>query len=88
MKTYNFFKWKMITTGLCILGVIIAIIGVEISKTQSPITNPVMWIGIAVCILGIVLDIIKLRCPHCGKYAGYVKFWHDYCPRCGGDLNE
>lgn len=46
----------------------------------------VIIIAIAVFVAGIIVNLVLVRCPHCGYHPG--KICGPKCPHCGKDLEE
>ena len=42
--------------------------------------------GVVICAAGIVLGLVKLRCPFCHHFLGILSDGYSFCPWCGDRL--
>ena len=74
------------------LSVLIMFIGVAIGfcslffLDNKPMAMLVIIIAIAVFVAGIIVNLVLVRCPHCGYPPGRI--CGPKCPHCGKDLEE
>lgn len=51
--------------------------------------EPLIYIGMAVVLAGVIQSVIFCRCPHCGRLLGMRRGGMPaYCPDCGEKLDE
>ncbi len=76
----NVNKWKTIALIIEIFGGILVLLGQHRYKLF-------LYIGVPVLLSGIILEIIKWRCPYCGKhFFGKGKIIYK-CPYCNSDIH-
>lgn len=53
---------------------------------DDSVTNPFVWIGIAIYAAAFWIRYRYVRCPHCGSRMKYIRQLPDFCPDCGERL--
>lgn len=78
--------WDWVSTAIFLLGAILFCVScIETGKFNAPLT----LIGIVLVLLGIVISIIKQRCPFCKHYLGcFFDPKKEYCPYCGSKIDS
>ena len=72
-----------------ILYVATMIVGIVIIATLADYGRQMASILTACVTLAVITYLsFHLRCPHCGAWPRKGSFFHHYCPRCGGDLDD
>lgn len=80
-------QWCRIGCGVSGLGFAPILVGGALSRSLEP--HPLLWVGVALFLAGVVLTVFKARCPKCGCYLAFqVKRMPQYCPECGAKLDE
>lgn len=75
--------WSMIVSityfaGCLIFGIICYVTGR---------IHPASIIGLIISVGGIIVGIVKIRCPFCGKCLGIVYSGY-FCPYCGSEVDQ
>lgn len=86
MKKINYKKAKIIMWILMAVGFLIVGIPLIINPNSQDFTC--VYIGGAVIFLGLIVGIIFVRCPHCGRGLNLNFTWYNYCPYCGKDMDK
>ena len=71
----NLLERSLLVAGVAIGGIALTFLGIKMDWTQS------VGLGLAVIVVGTVLNIRLLRCPHCGSWLG--RYPGEYCRDCG-----
>ena len=72
LKTWSFIVSIIYFAGCLIFGIICYVTG---------------RIHLIISVAGIIVGIVKIRCPFCGKYLGI--FYSGYfCPYCGSEVDQ
>ena len=54
---------------------------------NDAVSNPFLWIGLAVYLIAFWYRHRYIRCPHCGSRMKYIRQLPEYCPDCGKELS-
>ena len=77
MKPKDVQKYSLIAI---LVGVLVGMIGTETHVALCVI-------GIIIMFAGLILHVVKYRCPHCNAYLGRSPVPH-YCPCCGKEIEK
>lgn len=81
MKTIKF--WDNISAIIFLIGALI--FGTQCFFQQS--FTLISGLGISIVLLGIIISIVKVRCPFCGHYLGFSRI-NKFCSWCGCDFKK
>lgn len=73
--------WDLITSGIMLAGAIL--FGWQTWLYESVTITAA--VGVTVFIVGIVIGVIKIRCPFCKHFLG-LAFSGKFCPHCGDKI--
>lgn len=80
-------RWCRLGWGISGLGVVLIVAAGLLSRPLEP--HPLLWVGVALFLAGVVFNVFKVRCPACGCFlAVHAKVFPEYCPKCGAKLEE
>ena len=83
MKHLKLKRWDWIVSGLFLSGAVIVGVSVYQDGTIAPLSAP----GLILCIASIILGRVKLRCPFCHHFLGFLSAGsYLFCPWCGDQL--
>lgn len=74
MRIYYMFLFA----GFCIIFISASI--------DASLSNPFLWIGLAVYLVAEFWRFRYVRCPHCGSRMTYIRQLPECCPDCGKKL--
>lgn len=53
------------------------------------VVTPLSGLGVLVAVAGVIMGLVKVRCPCCGAFLGaLVSPKRPFCPRCGRNLEK
>ena len=53
------------------------------------VVTPLSGLGALVAVAGVIMGLVKVRCPCCGAFLGaLVSSKRPFCPRCGRNLEK
>ncbi len=84
-------KWRKITCILDILAIVPVIPYACFMRGNETAGAISIVVAALILLVSLILNIIKCRCPECGRYISerYYPFSsYEHCPHCGADLNS
>lgn len=84
-------KWRRITFILSLVAFAVVIPYLCFFRGNETVGTVCVSTAFAILIVGLILDLIKCRCPNCGRYIPekhYPFSSYENCPYCGADLNS
>ncbi|HJG86946.1 hypothetical protein [Pseudoflavonifractor capillosus] len=75
-------RWNLIVGCVFLTGALVAGISAYRAGTFTPLSD----LGLVICAAGIVLGLVKLRCPFCHHFLGILSDGYSFCPWCGDRL--
>lgn len=86
-KEWTLRQWCRLGWGISGLGAVLVLVGGLMSRPLEP--HPLLWVGVALFLAGVVFNVLKIRCPKCGCFlAVHAKVFPDHCPKCGAKLEQ
>ena len=78
-------RWRLVAMGISVAGVALFLAGYAFYQSW----NAVNIGGIAVILIGMIVNAVKFRCPACRRHiSDRVPFDITRCPFCGALLEE
>ena len=74
--------WMMVSGGMILLGALL--FGCQVWKHVS--FTPLADAGAVLVAAGIIVGLLKIRCPFCRRFLGIAGPVGSYCPFCGETL--
>ena len=84
-------KWRKITCILDILSLVVIFPFYCFMRGNETVGAISIVVAALILLVSLILNIIKCRCPECGRYISerYYPFSsYEHCPHCGADLNN
>ena len=83
MKRLKLRHWDWIVSGVFLAGALIF----GASAYQDGALAPLSALGLLLCIGSFILGLVKLRCPFCHHFLGFLSAGsYLFCPWCGDQL--
>lgn len=78
LKSWSILASVIYFAGCLIFGIICCLTGR---------IHPTSVIGLILSAAGIIVGVVKIRCPFCRKYLG-IFYSGDFCPYCGSEVDR
>lgn len=75
-------QWDLITSAVFLAGAVV--FGLS-AYGDGPLA-PLSALGLVLCAASVILGLVKLRCPFCHHFLGFLSAGSHFCPWCGGQL--
>ena len=76
--------WNILSSGIMLLGAFL--FGYQIWEYET--FTFLSSIGVLIFIIGIIISIIKIKCPFCHHFLGILGPVGKFCPFCGEQIRK
>ena len=84
-------KWRRITLALDLIAIAVVIPYFCFMRGYETVGTVTFIAAFLILIVSLILNVIKCRCPECGRYISekyYPFVSYEHCPHCGADIHS